>query len=275
LKKHTSAATIFAIGSVISSSSLAVELLGVHIGGKLWNADSNATFRSPDIIEGETTTPATPFTLSEVGITSSQHNMLYIELRHTLPLLPRVRAERTNISLSGNQNSTRELIFAGTTFEAGASIASHYTLEQQDFTLFYSLIDSWARIDLGLTHRRLEGQLGLASEDPPVDDSGGDAGSGQSATELFNKNLNMMYVKAGVTFPETNIFASAAIHHRNSGDEHLQSTEVTLNYRFDKTFVSVDLELGYHQLEIESETLGALDSNISFAGPFMGLRFRM
>ena len=91
--------------------------------------------------------------LSRLGFDKESINGGSAEIKHFLPFVPNFRIQQTNITSKVSTTLSSEPIrINGETFD-NEDITLKLDLSHRDFTLFYSPMNNWVNLDLGLTAR--------------------------------------------------------------------------------------------------------------------------
>lgn len=225
---------------------------GIDIYGKVghWGATPSGTVAS----DGEEVDVEDDLNFDREG-----SNLLELGFEHPVPVLPNVRFRHVSLSDEADGEVTREVRFAGTTFQGSEDVHSSYDLEMTDATFYYSPLDNWVSLDVGLTARHLDAEAEIDGEI-----------SGESSASA-SMVIPMGHLAVRMDAPVTGIYASAEVNAISADDEHLRDTRAVVGWQ------PADLlafEVGYQELSIEFDD-DDLSADLDFEGPFasVGLRF--
>lgn len=194
----------------------------------------------------------------DLSLGDEQSNQFYVELDHDLRFVPKLRIDLIDVEMDGVSELGRDISFDGTTFEPPAALRSLFRYEQTNLALFFNVFDGHADIDVGLSLRRMEGELAISS-------------TLESTSIVFDETLPLLYTRlrfdmySGWWF-ETELQGMAA-----SGNE-LVDVAAKLGWQ---SPWKVGVELGYREIRFQLEDVGEI-TNADFAieGPYLGLNAR-
>lgn len=186
-------------------------------------------------------------------------NLVQIAFEHPVPLVPNVRLRHVSLDDSADGQIGRQLEFAGTTFTASENVTSSYDIEMTDATFYYSPLDNWVSLDLGLTARQLDARA-------EIDGSSGDASASADVV------VPMGFLALRVDAPMTGVYAAGEINAISADDNHLRDVRAVVGWQ------PVDMlafELGYQEMSLElNDDSEDLSADIDFSGPFASATLR-
>lgn len=212
-------------------------LFTVEAGASMWNAEATGTVES-------SSTPVSSFDLEkDLGIDSESNNILFASFEHPIPVLPNIKIMKTDLDLSGNDDSQIDL--------------SH-----TDLTMYWGLPlpIPYVDINFGLTARQFDG--GIVYNTSVV--------SGVIDEKLdFTMPMGYLNVDIGTPF---GIYARANLNALSFDGNGVTDTEIALGYTLPIPLVDVNLEAGHRGLSIttDKDTVD-VDTDIDVAGMFFGL----
>ena len=183
-------------------------------------------------------------------------------IKHPVPILPNLRLEYVSLKDSGVASGTFK------DFDiTSASTTLSYDVKQYDIIPYYNILDNtaWITLDLGLDIKIVDASYTAAASAPF-------AGYNDSITFA----LPLLYARARVEIPSTDIGLEADIKYITTGDSTVYDARAKVDYTLD--FVPViqpALEVGYRAQKIdidESSVDAKLD--IEFSGFYAGLMLR-
>lgn len=226
--------------AMLSTAANADTILGVYIGGSLWQTETEGTFRE----SGDQ---------NSFDFDDESNGSFYIALEHPIPLLPNIKISSTDVSTDGDGILNSD--FAGVSGNATTRFDTNFV----DYTLYYELFDNdLVSIDFGLTARDIDVDVAVAS--------GSDEGE-LNASGIIP--LAYLAVEVGLPATSFNVFANG--NFLSIDDNTLYDYQVGIGYELiDNIAVDVDLTLGYRSLKIELDDLDDLTSDLEFDGLFFG-----
>ncbi len=234
------------------ASALAQAIPGIDIYGKAgqWGATPSGTISS----DGEDIDVE-----DDLNFDRNDSTMLELGLEHPVPLIPNVRLRHVDLSDSADGSIERPIEFNGTQFgSVNEDVSSEYDLEMTDATFYWSPLDNWVSLDVGVTARRLDATAEID----------GEASGEQSASAELT--VPMGYAAVRMDAPLTGIYASAEAHAISADDNHMRDVRAVVGWQ------PVDLlaiEAGYQQLSVEFDD-DELAGDLDFDGPFVAASLR-
>lgn len=237
MKKRLFAACV---ATMLSTAASADTLLGVYVGGHVWQSDASGSF-------GETSEQNT------FDFDDETNGSFYAALEHPLPFVPNIRVSSTSIETAGA--GTLDIAFDNVLGEATTVFDTSYI----DYTLYYEIFDNdLISIDVGLTARDLDADITVTN--------------GTDEGELAVSGIiPMLYVAAQIGFPATpfNVFADG--NFLAIDDNTVHDVQLGIGYEvIDNIAVDVDLTLGYRSVSLELDDLDNFNSDLEFDGIFLG-----
>lgn len=182
------------------------------------------------------------------------------EIEHPVPLLPNVRLRHRTLDdeANGTITSTRE--FGPVQFQNNQQVHSSYDLEMTDATFYYSPLNNWISIDLGITARHLDLQVELENRS-----------SNQREQAGGSVWLPMGHLAARFDLPLTGVYAGGEVNAISAGDESMEDMRVTLGWQ---TTSNLGVEIGYQRMEFETDEVDDLRADVEFEGPYAAATLR-
>lgn len=227
-------ATPLVLALSMISTNASSDMLGLFIGGGLWNHEPVGTFG------GLSDAPIDM--QSNLGYSEEGDTYFYAAFEHFVPLVPNVRLEKASM---GHEGTT-----AGTTFNGIAvSGASNVQLDTTDAIVYWRLLDNWVNFDFGLNARQLEGDFTVGSQTIPV-----------SAT------VPMLYVSAQLDLPFSGFSIGADINNISYSDVAYQDMRIRALYEMGV----IGIEVGMKTTTLELKGLDAVNADLEFDGLTVG-----
>src|SRR5690554_1307514 len=191
---------------------------------------------------------------------SENGKQLSVFFEHPVPFIPNVKLKSTDLDMDGSGTLSKEINFAGETYNANTVVDSRIDLSHTDATLYWGLplplpyID----IDFGLTARMFDG-------DATVDDGG------QNEPVDLDMTLPMAYgaVKVGSPF---GLYAAADVNWVGFGDNQMTDISASVGYDLPIPIVDAGLEVGYRGINLQTDREDTdIEADLDVTGLFYGL----
>ena len=232
-------------GSLVLAAPLAnADVLGAGATVSYWNSD----------FSGEVVNKSSAVDIEkDLNMSSDGNANFTAHFEHPVPVLPNVRINYTGISQSGN-GKIGPAAFDG--IVAGADVNSDLDIEQLDATFYYEVLDNWVNLDLGLTARKLDGEL-------IVRDSAGVYPVSETTVDAV---VPMGYLAARFDLPFTGVSVGVEGNVISYSGDSLHDVNAYGQYEF----ALLQLRAGYRQMAIDYEDDDdKLDVELS--GPFASI----
>lgn len=220
--------------------------LAIYGGGYTWDTE----------LEGNVASGGANIDVQDdLGFNKADQNVLYLGVEHAVPLIPNVRLRYIDLSDSASNFITRTFTFNGQTFNKRSIVATDFDLEMLDGTLYYSPIDNALKVDLGLTVRRMDGDLRLSSR------------LGNTALSI-NETLPMLHAGARAQLPVPGVYVGGEINAISYDGNKMNDYNARIGWRSDYL---LGLELGYSQMNIVLDDANNLDTDLDVGGPYFAI----
>lgn len=239
-------------GAILASSAMA-DITRVEMGVGAWMQESKGSVSYTDGgADGS-------YVSSEKDSTEPY---VWALIKHPVPILPNLRLEYVSLKDSGvasGQFKDFDITSASTTLS--------YDVKQYDIIPYYNILDNtaWITLDLGLDIKIVDASYTAAASAPF-------AGYSDSVTFA----LPLLYARARVEIPSTDIGLEADIKYITTGDSTVYDARAKVDYTLD--FVPViqpALEVGYRAQKIDIDESGVdAKLDIEFSGFYAGLMLR-
>lgn len=240
MKKAVIAASV---ATMLSASAHADTILGLYIGGNVWDAQTSGSFSDGGAEFGE------------FDFKDEKSTYYFAALEHPIPLIPNIKLSRSELISSGSGDVNFN--FGGESFDG--SVKTDFDVNYIDYTAYYEIFDNGLfSFDIGLTARDLDGDITVASENE----------TGELAVSGI---IPMLYASTAVGLPFTGLGAYAEGNFLSFDDHTLYDFQVGLSYAvIDNLAVDFDVTLGYRSVKMELEDLDDLYTDIEFSGVYLG-----
>jgi len=226
------------------------DILGVRAGANYWKYDISGTARY------KTGNKANDIDVNQdLGYDNGSAGVYYLVLEHPVPVLPNVRLSYTNIDESADGRLTKTVLYGNTIFVANEAVSSQVELKQTDITLYYSVLDNVANLDLGLNAKYIDSKANI---------TGAISGTQNSSVSGW---VPMAYVGAGVDLPLTGLAVSA------DGSFVKYSGSSFYDYTVRATYTTpwrVGVDVGYRKIKLDLDDFDNSYANVTFDGPYAG-----
>ncbi|MGH1439974.1 MAG: TIGR04219 family outer membrane beta-barrel protein [Cellvibrionaceae bacterium] len=255
--KKTLSTALFSLitvsASLFSTGSYSVPLIDVYVTVGEWQPDY-----SGDIGINDNTA-----TLEELGFDDDSHNTFSLVFKHPIPGIPNAKIRHSDISTSASGTLERSLEFNDITFSASEDVETDLDLTHTDFTLFYSPLNNWIQIDLGLTGRRFDAEGTITGS------------VNGTESETFDEWVPMLYLGARFELPLSGLYADATLNTVNYDGNEVSDLTAAVGYAFDLTAVDIVAEVGYRtftfKLDEDDNDIGA---DLELDGLYFNLGFQ-
>ena len=237
------------LASLIPAVSVA-DTLGVRIGASYWDYDISGTARyktrdsSNDIDVNR-----------DLGYDDGSLGFYYLVFEHPVPFLPNVRISRTDIDEDANGRLTKTVVYGDTTFNVNEDVSSDVELDQTDITLYYSILDTVANIDLGLNAKYIDSNARITG-----------AISGTETADVSGW-VPMAYAGVGVDLPLTGLSVGADGSYIKYEGSSFYDFTVRATYT-SPWYVGVDA--GYRKIKLDLDDFDDSFADVEFDGPYVG-----
>lgn len=250
--KKTSTSLILA-GLLAISPAAFSDVLGVYAGGGVWESDL-----SGDI--GDRNQPGAD--LRDLGLDDERNKFFFVGVEHFIPILPNIRLQHTDISLSNTATVSRDFVLDGVSYGANDTVSSDFDLSHLDATLYYEILDNWVSLDLGLTLRKFDGEVSFTS-----------AASGHSSEDI-DETLPMLYAKVQFDLPFTGFYVAASGNYTSYDDSDVSDFTAAVGYLSDGLLLNFGVELGVREFSVELDDVSGLDADLKIDGPYASVFLR-
>jgi outer membrane protein len=227
---------LFALLNITIMSAQA-DTLGLYAGVGTWGHEASGDFSSTQagstVIDVEDT----------LNFDSENEGYVWVAIEHFVPLVPNVRFEQNSLSHQGNVSTS--VNFQGSSVTGEADIV----LDHTDIILYYSPLDNWVNLDIGLDLRMFDGEATVGTE-----------------TSDVSETIPMLFVAAQFDLPLTGLSVGADYRFISYDGNSMSDMKVRGVYEIG----IVGFEAGYLTKTIELEDISDLDANIDFDGLFFG-----
>ncbi|MEZ0148573.1 MAG: TIGR04219 family outer membrane beta-barrel protein [Candidatus Reddybacter sp.] len=229
----------------VSATTLA-EDISFEVGAYAWQEN----------ISGDVTTDALSGDIDvekDLGFDHETNNVFYAVLEHSLPFIPNIRVQQTDLELSATNNASFDV--GGLSFSG--PVSSSIDLSHTDITLYYKALDDRMALDLGITVR-LHDDVSIESTNITT-----------GATESIDADgvLPLLYVAARYNLPHTGLYIGADFKGIDVNEVALYDYRVNLGYERPN---GLGLEVGYRRFDLDYDDDDD-DVEIAVDGAYIGI----
>jgi len=212
------------VGVLLSTVTARADFLGVYVGAGYWNqgvgGDAIADVSLKD----------------ELRISDTSGLQAYVRFEHPIPLVPNIRVARSEISDSSVGLLTNPVTFNGVPFVSGQTVTSSIDMSHTDVTLYYEIVDIGIDLDVGLTGRIMDGELGMGG-----------------VIEQTNTILPLIYLAGKAGLPFSGLYLAGDVNGLGIGDAKIADYSLKLGWETDSFILpEVGVELGYRRFVIDA-----------------------
>lgn len=253
MKKGIIAASI---ATLLSTSVQADTLLGLYIGGHIWDVETTGSFGEKNSTTGDVVS-------QNFSFKDEQQGSFYIALEHPIPLIPNIKISSTTLDTSGQTTITsNDFSFGDIAYPVGTTVDTIFDVNYIDYTLYYEILDNdLLSFDLGLTARDIDGNLSVTDN----------LGVLSISEEEFSAVVPMLYGSAVIGLPLTGVNVFVQGNYTGYDDSSIYDFQVGVSYAvLDNLAVDLDLELGYKVVKMDIEDIDDVYADMEFKGIFAG-----
>lgn len=243
--------SIFVFAIILNPISALADVVGLSVGGGVWQASPEGDIGRSDInLE------------STLNLEEENNQFIFVAIEHPIPILPNIRVQHSEMEWNGDA-----LIAAGTNLNGNAFVSSEQVavsldLTHTDATLYYEVLDNVIDLDLGITARSFDGEASLI-------------GATQQEAIDLDATGPLLYGRVGVDMPFTGLSAHLLANWINVDEFRLIDWAAEIMYEFDLLpALDAGLILGYRSMLVELDDLDELQADASFEGYYFALQLR-
>lgn len=211
-------------------------LFTVEAGANAWNAEATGSV----VDSGNNSIDLE----NDLGLDSETNNVLFAAFEHPIPVLPNLKVMKTDLDLTGDNDSQIDLTHTDLTMYWGLPLPIPY-------------VD----INFGLTARQFDGAVVVPNTTAPA----------LAIDENLDFTMPMGYLNVDIDTP-FGIYAYADINALSYDGNGVTDTAFALGYTLPIPLVDVNLEAGHRALSITTdEDTVDVETDIDVAGMFFGV----
>ncbi len=244
MKKIVISATL--AGLLLSSAN--AEMLGLEAGASFWSPQATgfAKYKGDEInLE------------SDLGYGGQETaTVVWGSFVHFIPLIPNIKVQRTMFTMNASALMSKDIKFAGKTYNINAVTDSEIDLTQTDFILYYQFLNlislGTLGLDLGINVKYLEGNMQLSNKF--IDEN----------TDI-SVPLPMLYAKGKFNLPFTGFSLQGELSYIGYGDHEAYDAKASAIY---ETKIGFGAEIGYRAEKLKIDDLDDFSSDIDIQGAY-------
>lgn len=234
MKKLLSALFIAAVPLPASA-----ELFGVTAGVSVWDHQPSGHIRYVGTDND---------LKNDMGLGQKTEVGVWADIRHPIPALPNIKIAYNQVSSHGDGTLTADF----GSISASTPVTTDLTLDQIDAILYYNLLDTVAKVDLGLDIKMVDGNAKVVS-------------SSLTENKDFNGPLPMLYLNAAVKLPLTGLSVGAQGSFIGYSGDHVSDLTFSASY---ESAIGLGGTLGFRREDLKVKDLSNVDVNTTIDGPF-------
>lgn len=216
-------------------------------------ASAHVTYWKPDL-RGDIRSGGDALDLKDdLGFGDDEYMSFSAALEHPIPVLPNLRL--SYLSMDQAAQGTVSTTFDGQVFEG--NVQTNLDLSHFDLTMYYSVLDNWVHLDLGLSARFFDGTLNLRETRI----------AGARSENDINFVLPMLFGEARFELPLSGAYTGVQAHAIGYSGNQALDAAAYVGFRL----VVLDLQAGYRHFSVDVEDVEDIDVDAEMAGPFVSL----
>lgn len=250
--------TIIAAGlaTLLSASVQADTLLGLYLGGHIWDAQASGNLAEKNSTSGNVIS-------QEFNFDDQQQGSFYIAFEHPIPLIPNIKISSTVLDTDGQTLITEaDFSFGDISYPVNTTVDTVFDVNYIDYTFYYEILDNdLVTFDVGITARDIDGSISVTD----------DIGVLSISEENFSAIVPMLYGSTiiGLPFTGFNVFAQG--NYTGYDDSSIYDFQAGVSYAvLDNLAVDLNVELGYKVVKMEIEDIDDVYADMEFKGIYAG-----
>ena len=219
------------------------DVVGFEVGAGIWNHQP-----SGDIAIGENSADLE----DDFDLSAKSELVIWASLEHPVPLIPNVKVKKTTVTSDGSGNIQGDIVLDGVSFSADEDVDSELDLSQLDMSLYYEILDNWVNLDVGLTIRKVTGNLFVETTD-----------GSSSVDQSFDVVLPMLYGAARFDLPFSGF--RVGVEANVISFDGNKFTDLSLFGAYESE-MGLGAQLGYRIENITLEDVDDVDADITLDG---------
>ena len=195
----------------------------------------------------------------DLQIGSERDVFVWADLRHPIPVLPRLKLRHTPLALSGSGSVEDAFSFGDTTFTVGEEVASEVELDQTDIILYWTPWSLGVDLDLGVNVKVIDGLVEV------------ERGNGDRERASFTGPVPMAYARTQAFLPGTGVFGGAEGSLVAYSGNRLVDVTLRAGYRGGYGLGAFAIEGGWKFHNLRLDDFDGIDADVTVDGPYLGV----
>ncbi len=227
-------------------------LTGVTVGAGLWSQDPRGHLE----YDGNRADVE-----DDLQIGSETGYFVWADLRHPVPILPRLKLQYTPINLTGSGTVSNTFEFGGFEFEADEDVDSEIDLDQTDIVLYWTPWSLMFDLDVGLNIKYIDGFVEVE-------------GDTEREEASFSGPLPLAYARTEFRLPGTGFFGGGEGSFMAYDGHRIVDLTLRGGYRASYGVASLAVEGGWKYQNIRLDDFDDIDADVTVEGPYIGASVR-
>ena len=245
--------------AVLPLSGAHAGLTGASVGAGLWSQDPRGHVES----DGNRADVE-----DDLQIGSETGYFVWADLRHRVPILPRLKLQYTPINLtgSGTVDGSSSFEFGGGEFGFTQSedVDSEIELDQTDIVFYWTPWSLMFDLDVGLNIKYIDGFVEVESQDDPDN----------RERVSFSGPLPLAYARTEFRLPGTGFFGGGEGSFLGYDGHRIVDLTLRGGYRTTYGVASLAVEGGWKYQNIRLDDFDDMDADVTVEGPYIGASVR-
>lgn len=234
---------ISAIIALLPLSAMSATILGFQAGAGSWKHDPSGSIKT--VVDGVS---AGADLKNDLRLSEETEGYFYFIVEHPVPIIPNFKYVNTKLTSSGT--GAVNFTFDGITYTN--PVNTRTDLNQDDFILYYEVLDNVVSLDIGLNAKKIDGQVVIDTD-----------------VTTFSETIPMLYVAAEVMLPIGFALAADISYATLDGDE---VSDISAKVTYTTSFM-LGIEAGIRTLNLKVDG-DNIKSDVDFSGVFAGIYFK-
>ncbi len=229
----------------LAIGSARAEFIGLDIGGSISPAigSAGADSRSIDLVD-------------DLEVDNPEQSSMVLILEHPIRALPNIRYQGYDFDSSNRMTLQSDISFNGQTFSSGDEVTSTFDLSQNEFVLYYQLLNRRLNLDLGVDLKSFDGEVSL---DGP-----------NSASVEVDETIPLLHLSARYDLPNSGFYLGANINtdFLNLGLSESSARDSTIMLGYDSGN-GLGVEGGFKHFSLDLDNVDSLNDEFQYDGLFL------
>lgn len=229
----------------LAIGSARAEFIGLDIGGSFSPAIGSTAndSRTIDLVD-------------DLEIDNPEQSSMVLILEHPIRALPNIRYRGYDFDSSNRMKLESDISFNGQTFNSGNEVTSSYDLSQNEFVLYYQLVNERLNLDLGVDLKSFDGEVSL---------------NGTTNTSVdVDETIPLIHLSARYDLPNSGFYLGANINtdFLNLGLSESSARDSTILLGYDSGN-GLGVEGGFKHFSLDLDDVESLNDEFQYDGIFL------